>query len=89
MFGMLRNLARPFLGIGRKVFGRIGRVGRKLGNGFTVAFTGQPVGRVGKEAVIREANQSKFLNLPLFEPSGNKNLLRQSDYMVGNMFMGE
>ena len=73
---MLRNLARPFVGLGRKL-GNLFRLGRKVA----------PSG-VLQERVLSGGGGKKFINLPIFEPSGNKNLLRGSDYMIGNRFMG-
>ena len=91
MLGFIKSVFRPVGMIGNKLINRIGSIGSKVARGFKAVYSGEPIGnigRVGRESVIRAGRESKFVNLPLFEKSGDKRLLRGSDYMVGNMFMG-
>ena len=79
------------LGFIKSVFRPVGSIGSKVARGIKAVYAGEPIGnigRVGRESVIRAGRESKFLNLPIFEQSGNKRLLRGSDYMNNNAFFG-
>tara|TARA_R110000803_G_scaffold57034_2_gene114820 strand:- start:865 stop:1143 length:279 start_codon:yes stop_codon:yes gene_type:complete len=91
MLGFIKSVFRPVGMIGNKLVNRIGSIGSKLARGFKAVYAGEPIGnigRVGRESVIRAGRESKFVNLPVFEKSGNKRLLRGSDYMSNNAFIG-
>ena len=85
MLGFIKSVFRPVGMIGNKLVNRIGSIGSKLARGFKAVYAGEPIGnigRVGRESVIRAGRESKF------EKSGNKRLLRGSDYMSNNAFIG-